>query len=94
MCLAIPGKVVSISGNGFEREATIDFGGARKKANLSFTPEADIGDYVLVHVGFAISRIDESKAESIFQLVEEIDGLEDLEEAEPQAFENRTTDTS
>ena len=63
MCLAIPGKVLEIEGDDLAfRSATVDFCGVRKMVNLAFTPEVKPGDYVLVHVGFAISRIDQEEA--------------------------------
>jgi hydrogenase expression/formation protein HypC len=60
----------------------VDFGGIRKEVNLSFVPEADIGDYVLVHVGFALSRIDEVEAKRVFAWLEEQGGLEEELSAE------------
>jgi len=66
MCLALPGKIES-----FENEnAIIDYGGIKKKANISFV-DVKIGDYVLVHVGFAIEKIDEKKAKEMYNLLDE-----------------------
>lgn len=80
MCLAIPGKVASISiEDEFSRLGVVDFGGLRKEVNLSFAPEARVGDYVLVHVGFAISTIDEREAERVFETLRAMEELEDLE---------------
>jgi len=63
MCLAVPGKIVSISGGSpLMRIGTVDFGGVRKEINLAYVPDAAAGDYVLVHVGFAISVVDEAEA--------------------------------
>jgi hydrogenase expression/formation protein HypC len=62
MCLAVPGRVVSVTGEAELRSARIDFDGVRREASLVFVPEAEVGDYVLVHVGFAISVIDEEVA--------------------------------
>jgi hydrogenase expression/formation protein HypC len=63
MCLAIPGRVESIAGDDPAfRRGTVDFGGVRKDVSLAYTPEARTGDYVLVHVGFAIEVIDEQQA--------------------------------
>jgi len=69
MCLAVPGKIVEIedSGGDLMRLGTVDFGGVRKDINLAFTPEAKIGDYVLVHVGFALNTVDEAEAARIFE---------------------------
>lgn len=77
MCLAVPGRVVEIIDGGdiAFRVARVDFGGIRKDINLAYTPEAKIGKYVLVHVGFAISVIDEVEAQRIFKYLEEMGGL-------------------
>jgi hydrogenase expression/formation protein HypC len=74
MCLAVPGRVVEIIDNGdiAFRQAKVDFGGIRKDVNLAYTPEAEVGKYVLVHVGFAISVIDEEEAKRVFQYLEEL----------------------
>jgi hydrogenase expression/formation protein HypC len=84
MCLAVPGKVVSIIGDDpILRSGMVDFGGIRKEVNLSFVPEADIGDYVLVHVGFALNTIEEEEANRVFQYLDEIGELGELGDAEP-----------
>ncbi len=62
MCLAVPGKVLEITGEGDLRMGRVDFAGVQRQACLAYLPEEQIGDYVLVHVGFAISRIDEQQA--------------------------------
>jgi hydrogenase expression/formation protein HypC len=62
MCLGIPGRVVEIHDEGGLPMGKVDFGGVRKEACLAYIPEAQIGDYVIVHVGFAISRVDEEEA--------------------------------
>jgi len=81
MCLAIPGRVENLVDNGpLDRVGAVRFGGIEKKVNLSFVPEVVVGDYVLVHVGVAISRIDECEAERVFQYLQELGELElDLE---------------
>jgi len=77
MCLAIPGKVVAVAGDEpLTRLARVDFGGIVKEINLAFTPEAELGDYVLVHVGFAITVIDEAEAERVFEHLAEIGEIE------------------
>jgi len=77
MCLAVPGEVLSISGaEALMRTGRVDFGGIIKEISLAYTPEAEIGDYVLVHVGFAISVIDETEAGRIFAHLEELDALQ------------------
>ncbi|NUN97250.1 MAG: HypC/HybG/HupF family hydrogenase formation chaperone [Candidatus Omnitrophica bacterium] len=80
MCLAVPGRVESIRGEDpLTRSAKVSFGGALKEVNLAFVPEAEVGDYVLVHVGCALVRIDPDEAERLFQL------LEELEDPAPEA---------
>jgi hydrogenase expression/formation protein HypC len=77
MCLAVPGKVVEITGAGDLRMGKVDFSGVQRQACLAYVPEAQIGDYVLVHVGFAISRIDEDQAQETLRTLAEIGALED-----------------
>ncbi len=77
MCLAVPGKVVEITGEGELRMGQVDFSGVRRQACLAYVPEVRIGDYVLVHVGFAISRIDERSALETLAALAEIGQLED-----------------
>jgi hydrogenase expression/formation protein HypC len=80
MCLAIPGKVVTISRQLDDtfRFAKVSFGGIIKEVNLSMVPEANIGDYVLVHVGVAISVVDEQEAQKTFEYIQKIGELEEL----------------
>jgi hydrogenase expression/formation protein HypC len=79
MCLAVPGKVVEILGEGELRMGQVDFGGVRREACLAYVPEAQLGDYVLVHVGFAIARVDEQQAQETLRALEEIGALAELE---------------
>ena len=72
MCLGIPGKIVELKEAGDMPMGKVEFGGIHNEICLAYTPEAEVGDYVLVHVGFAISRIDEDDAAEIFQYLEEI----------------------
>jgi hydrogenase expression/formation protein HypC len=73
MCLAIPGRIVAISdGEGFDRRGTVDYDGVRQEVALAYLPEAKIGDYVLVHVGFAITRLDTEEAERILREIREL----------------------
>jgi hydrogenase expression/formation protein HypC len=79
MCLAIPGRVVEIMDGGdiaFLR-AKVDFAGIRKEVSLAYTPEAEVGNYVLVHVGFAISVVDEVEAKRVFEYLEELGMMEE-----------------
>ncbi|MFM8911873.1 MAG: HypC/HybG/HupF family hydrogenase formation chaperone [Flammeovirgaceae bacterium] len=80
MCLAIPGKVVTISRQLDDtfRFAKVSFGGIIKEVNLSMVPEAKIGDYVLVHVGVAISVVDEQEAQKTFEYIQRIGELDEL----------------
>lgn len=74
MCLAIPGKIISITVQLDEtfRQGKVSFGGIVKEVNLFLVPEANVGDYVLVHVGVAISRIDEEEAERTFHYLKQM----------------------
>lgn len=77
MCLAVPGRILSVGdGESLARSGRVDFGGIRKEVSLAFVPEASVGDYVLVHVGCAIARVDESEARKVFEYLEQIDALE------------------
>ena len=78
MCLAIPGKIVSIDGADLNRTGRVDFSGIIKEANLSFVPEASIGDYVIVHVGFALSKVDEEAAQQVFAYLKEVEDLSEI----------------
>lgn len=80
MCLAVPGKIISISENDdpILRTGKVSFGGIIKEVNLAYVPEAQVGDYVIVHVGFAISKLDEAEAQKTFEYLREIGDLEEL----------------
>lgn len=78
MCLAIPGKVVAIEGSDELRMARVDFGGVTREACLAYVPEAKLGDYVLVHVGFAIATVDEQAAQEALSLLAEVGEIEEL----------------
>ena len=81
MCLAVPGNIVSIDDtDSLIRLGKVNFGGIVKEVNLACVPEAQIGDYVLVHVGFAISKIDEAEARQVFEHLRQIEGLSAKEE--------------
>ena len=75
MCLAIPGKVVEFHENDGIRMSKVDFGGITREACLEYPPEVAIGDYVLVHVGFAISKVDAEEAARTYKYLEELDQL-------------------
>ncbi|HTR36894.1 MAG TPA: HypC/HybG/HupF family hydrogenase formation chaperone [Bryobacteraceae bacterium] len=76
MCLAVPGKLLETQVISDSRLGVVDFGGTKRSVLLDFVPEAEVGDYVLVHVGFAISRIDEQEAQRTYELLERIGMLE------------------
>ena len=78
MCLGIPGKVVEIRDDGELRMARVDFGGVRQDACLAYVPNVQVGDYVIIHVGFAISQLDEEEALKTLELLRMLDpeGLE------------------
>ena len=80
MCLAIPGKIKSIESqyDGLVRMAKVQFGGIVKEASLEMLPAAKEGDYVLVHVGVAISLVNEEEAQKTFEYLREIGELEEL----------------
>ena len=84
MCLAVPGKVTEIleSPAGMTM-GKVSFGGILKDVCLAYLPEVKVGDYVLVHVGFALSRIDEEEAQEVFRLLEEIGELSEPGDAPP-----------
>ena len=75
MCLAIPGKVIEFHENDGIRMSKVDFGGITKEACLEYLPEVQLGDYVLVHVGFAISKVDAEEAARTFKYLEEMNQL-------------------
>lgn len=79
MCLAIPGKVLSTYDQHGLRMAKVQFGGVVREACLEYVPEVQAGEYVLVHVGFALSRIDEAEAERTYQALRELGQLTELE---------------
>jgi len=80
MCLAVPGKVLTVTGNDIDRAGRVSFGGIVKEVSLAYVPEASVGDYVLVHVGFAISVMDEAEASQVFKYLKQIGELTDIEE--------------
>ncbi len=94
MCLGVPGKIIEVmedpTGMTMGR---VSFGGIVKQVCLAYTPEAAVGDYVVVHVGFAISQIDESEAHKVFEYLKEMGELAELDvpqPGEPPATESGT----
>jgi hydrogenase expression/formation protein HypC len=78
MCLGIPGKVVQTYREHDVLMGKVEFGGVFKRVCLEHVPEAVVGDYVLVHVGFALSRIDEAEARRVFEFLEGMNQLDEL----------------
>ena len=79
MCLAIPGKVIEIFEFEGMKMARVSFGGMVKQVCLQYTPDAVLGDYVLVHVGFALSRVNQEEAERTYTILEELGQLGEVE---------------
>jgi hydrogenase expression/formation protein HypC len=83
MCLAVPGKIITITDkNPTTRRGRVRFGDVVKEINLSFVPKAEIGEYVLVHVGFALATIQEEEAQRVFDYLEEMDELAEMNESD------------
>lgn len=81
MCLAIPGKIESIvNDDPLLRSGKVNFGGILKDVNLAYVPDAKIGDYVIVHVGFALSTVDEAEAHQVFDYLRQMEELQDIKE--------------
>jgi len=83
MCLAVPGKVLESHDEGSNRIASVRFGGVTRQVYLDFVPEAGVGDYVIVHVGFAISKVDEAEARRTYELLAEMGAVIEGEEGQP-----------
>ncbi len=80
MCLAVPGKILSIAGDEpLLRAGKVSFGGVIKEVNLACVPEANVGDYVIVHVGFALSVVDEEEAGRVFEYLRQMEELSELQ---------------
>lgn len=83
MCLGVPGKVLEIHQNDPLPMGKVEFGGITKDICLAYLPDVEVGDYVLVHVGFAISKMDETEAQEVFSYIRQIGELSELEEVSP-----------
>lgn len=80
MCLAVPGKVLTVAGDDpLDRTGRVSFGGVVREVSLAFVPEAAAGDYVVVHAGFALNRLDEAEAARVFDHLRQIGELAELE---------------
>src|SRR6266568_7747647 len=86
MCLAIPGKVEQITSDGDIRMGRVNFGGIVKSVCLDYVPEIAVGDYTIVHVGFALSKIDEESAEKTLAVFREMGMLDEELAGEEEAF--------
>ena len=84
MCLAIPGKILSIQGEDFARSAQVSFGGILRDVSLAYVPEAEVGDYVIVHAGFAISLLDEEEATRTLEYLKQMGEIAELEQSTGQ----------
>ncbi len=83
MCLAVPGKVISISGDEpLYRTGKVDFGGIIKEVSLAYIPDVQIGEYVIVHVGVALSKVDAAEAEQVFEYLAQMGELAELNHGE------------
>jgi len=88
MCLAVPGKILEITGDDpLLRSGRVSFGGIVKQVSLACVPDANVDDYVLVHVGMALSKVDEEEAREVFSYLRQMGELEELEEPESPADE-------
>jgi hydrogenase expression/formation protein HypC len=81
MCLAIPGKILETSDENGSRFGRVEFGGVTRRVQLDFVPEAGVGDFVIVHVGFALSIVNAEEAERTYQLLEELGMLEEVQDS-------------
>lgn len=80
MCLAVPGEILSIAGvSALERTGKVNFGGIIKEVSLAFVPEAEVGNYVIVHVGFALSIVDENEAARVFDYLTQMGELGEIQ---------------
>jgi hydrogenase expression/formation protein HypC len=84
MCLAILGKIVELEEETPMRMGRIDYGGITRKVCLAYIPDPQIGEYVMVHVGFAISKVDPEEAARTYQYLAEMDQLEEIAVTEPE----------
>ncbi len=83
MCLAVPGEIVSVTGDdSLNRMGKVRFGGVLKAVSLAYVPEAQVGDYVIVHVGFALNTVDAEEAERVFETLQAMGELAELETSE------------
>ena len=77
MCLGIPGKVVELTPDAQLLMGKVDFGGVAREVCLAYVPDVKVGEYVIVHVGFALSKLDETEARRLYELLAELAALDD-----------------
>ena len=86
MCLGVPGKVIHVKPDPLGMHmGKVSFGGITKEVCLAYTPDVKVGEYVIVHVGFAISQVDEEEAARVFEFLREMDELGELDVPQPDA---------
>ena len=78
MCLGVPGRIVQVDEQAVLRTGTVDFGGTRREVCLAYVPDVRVDEYVIVHVGFALSRVDEDEAHKVFEYLKEMEELGEL----------------
>lgn len=84
MCLGVPGKIISVEPNPLGMTmGKVSFGGVTKEVCLAYVPDVRVGDYVIVHAGFALNRIDEAEAQEVFAFLQAMNELQELEQTEP-----------
>ncbi len=89
MCLGIPGKVIEIYENEGISMGRVDFGGVIREACLAYVPEIEVGDYTIIHVGFAISQIDEEEAMRTLDVLSDLELLDEIPELEEKMRANK-----
>ncbi|NUQ61811.1 MAG: HypC/HybG/HupF family hydrogenase formation chaperone [Pirellulales bacterium] len=94
MCLGIPGKLIEVYQQDGLPMGKVEFGGILKETCLAYTPEAKPGDYVIVHVGFAISQVDEAEAQEIFSYLEQIGEVGELDAGDAAGAEAEVSPSS
>ncbi|GGX69014.1 HypC/HybG/HupF family hydrogenase formation chaperone [Streptomyces minutiscleroticus] len=94
MCLGIPGRIVDVADSDGVRTGTVDFGGVRREVCLAYTPAAEAGTYVIVHVGFAITEVDEAEAERTLEVLRAMGEAVRSELGEPLPTRTRGPDGS
>ncbi len=85
MCLAVPGKVVSIEGDASGiLTGKVSFGGALRDVVLAYLPDVQVGEYVIVHAGFALSKVDEAEALQVFEYLKQMESLSELQDGDAE----------